>query len=375
MSRQASSLLFFLVLVSATAFGMAAPSKSKHPNSSHKPVTNQSKGQKQIAGGDGTFGTVYSLKDGFNFEVLSARYTVEPLLAQETRMALADKKLVVLDVAVKNARPSDSYYNPDAYVTLVDAQGELYPNSVADMVLASRSDKEAGWTLRPGQGLGQPERHDPLRLGLIIPAKARIVKIMVNQGRLNRNEKVLRYFIAGATEAEAGQAGDPRNVIAPLPDAVWDPADPSGATALGSGKGTAGVFLPTGAFALRLDGLGYTSEPTKDQGPPGDGKKYAVATITVKSLTPKPQTLYDFTDWPSGACTLTDSDGETNNCVGYIKAKSNERPEHDFNQGVEYTFRLVFPLNKEATAKTLTLGAGAYRTWTFPATAASGGNG
>ena len=371
MYRLAHSSALSLALLSAATLCVAAPSKAKR----HMPVPNQSKGQKQISGGDATFGTVYSMKDGFNFEVLSARYTVEPLIAHETRAASADKKLVVLDVAIKNARPSDSYFNPDAYVTLVDAQGGLYPNSVADMVLTSQSDKEAGQTLRPGQGLGQPERHDPLRLGLVIPAKARIVKIMVNQGRLNSSEKVVRYFVAGATEAEAGKTGDPKNVIAPLPDTVRDPSDPSGATALGSGKGTAGVFLPTGSFALRLDGLGYTSDPTKDQGPPADGKKYAVATITVKNLTPKPQTIYDFTDWTSGACTLTDSDGETDACVGSMMAKSNETPEHDFKQGEEYTFRVVFPLAKDATAKTLTLGAGGYRTWTFAVTAAPGGNG
>ena len=212
-------LAFSLALLSAATLCVAAPPRAKR----HAPVPNQSKGQKQIAGSDGVFGTVYSLKGGFNFEVLSARYTVEPVPAHETRTALADQKLVVLDVAIKNATSSDSYYNPDASITLVDAQGELYPNRIPDMVLASTSDREAGWTLRPGQGLGQPERHDPLRYSMVIPAKARIVKIMINQGRLNSSEKVVRYFVAGATEAEAGKAGDPRNVIAPLPNDVRDP--------------------------------------------------------------------------------------------------------------------------------------------------------
>jgi len=371
MHRQAVLLALPLALLSAATLCVAATPKAKR----HMPARNQSKGQKQIAGGDAEFGAVYSLKDGFNFEVLSARYTVEPIPAHDTRTALADKKLVVLDVAIKNAGPSDSYYNADAYITLVDAQGELYPNSIADMVLASTSDKEAGWTLRPGQGLGQPERHDLLRYSMVIPAKARIVKIMVNQGRLNSSEKVLRYFVAGATEAEAGKVGDPKNVIAPLPENVRDPSDPSGATALGSGKGTAGVFLPTGFFALRLDGLSYTSDPTRDQGAPEEGKKYAVATVTVKGLTPAPQAMPDFTGGGPSPCVLIDSDGETDKCVGFMKAKSSETPEHDFKQGEEYTFRIVFPLAKDATAKTLVLSAGGYRTWTFPVTAALEGHG
>jgi len=362
-------LFLSLALFSAATLCAAAAHKAK------RPAPPQSKGQKQIAGGDAEFGTVYSLEDGFNFEVLSARYTVEPIPAHKTRTAQTDKKLVVLDVAIKNAASSDSYYNPDAYVTLVDAQGELYPNRIEDMVLTSSSDKGAGWTLWPGQGLGQPERHDPLRYSMVIPAKARIVKIMVNQGRLNSSEKALRYFVAGATEAEAGKAGDPRNVIAPLPEDVRDPSDPSGAVALGGGKGTAGVFLPTGVFALRLDGLGYTSDPIPDKGTPEDGKKYAVATVTAKNLTARPQTMFDFTGGDDSPCALTDSDGETDKCVGFLKAKSSETPEHDFKQGEEYTFRIVFPLAKAATARTLVLGAGDSRTWTFPITAALEGPG
>ena len=352
---------------------MAAPPRTSH--SARKPAPNQSKGQKQLAGGDGAFGTVYSLKDGFNFEVLSARYTVEPLVAHESVKAGPDEKLMVLDVAVKNAGPSDNSLNPDAYLTLVDAQGGLYTSRTADMVLASRNNEDGNLNLRPGQGLGQPERHDPLRFGLVLPAKARIVKIMVNQGRLNSSEKVLRYFVAGATAAEAGKAGDPRNVISALPDNVRDPSDPAGATALDSGKGTAGVFLPSGSFALRLDSLGYTSDPILDRGVPEDGKKYAVATITVKNLTPSPQTMNDFTAGDPAPCALTDSDGETDKSMGFLKARSNEVPEHDFKQGEEYTFRVVFSLAKGATAKTILLRTGGYRTWTFPVTAAPGGNG
>ena len=371
MYRQVSLLFFSCALFSLTSLCLAAPPKAKR----HAPVPNQSKGQKQIAGGDAAFGTVYSLKDGFNFEVLSARYTVEPLIAHVSCTAEENQKLVVLDVAVKNAGPSDNSFSADAYFTLVDAQGELYTTRNTDMILASKIENEERYTLRPGQGLGQPARHDPLRLGVVVPAKARIVKIMVNQGRLNSGEKVLRYFVAGATEAEAGKAGDPRNVIAPLPDNVRDPSDPTGATALGSGKGAAGVFLPSGHFALRLDSLSYDTGALPNREAPEDGKKYAVATITVKSLIAATQTMNDFTAGDPAPCSITDSDGETDKDVAFLKAKSREKPEHDFKQGEEYTFRVVFPPAKDATAKTLLLRAEASRTWTFPITAALEGNG
>lgn len=319
------------------------------------------------------FGTVYSLKDTFNFEVVSARYTVEPLIAHDTIMAGAGEKLVVLDVAIKNAGPSENSFNSDAYFTLVDAGGELYTTRNTAMVLASRVENEQSWTLRPGQGLGQPARHDPLQVGVVIPAKARIVKVIVNRGRLNSDEKALRYFAAGATEAEAGKAGDPKNVIAPLPENVRDPSDPSGATVLGSGKGAAGVFLPSGFFAFRLDSLSYTAGKTPQRDTPEDGKKYAVATITAKSLIPDPQTMNSFTN--GDQCSLADSDGETDKEVAFMKVKSRETPEHDFKQGEEYSFRVVFPLAVGATAKTVTLGAWRGRTWTFPVTAALEGPG
>jgi len=61
--------------------------------------------------------------------------------------------------------------------------------------------------------------------------------------------------------------------------------------------------------------------------------------------------------------------------VSFLEAESNETPEHDFKPGDEYTFRVVIPLAVGATAKTLTLGMGFSRTWTFPVTAALGGSG
>lgn len=371
MCRQAPLLFLSLALFSVPTLCAAAPHKAKRPAA--RPAPPQSKGQKQIAGGDAEFGTVYSMKDTFNFEVISARYTVEPLVAHDTTLVGPDQKLVVVDVAIKNAGPSENSFNADGYFTLVDAGGELYTTHNSAMVLASRVENEENWNLRPGQGLGQPARRDPLRLGMVIPAKARIVKIIVNRGRLNSDEKALRYFVAGATEAEAGKVGDPRNVIAPLPENVRDPSDPTGSTALGSGKGVAGVFLPSAFFAFRLDSLSYTVGKTPQRDFPEDGKKYAVATITAKSLIPPSQNMNDFRDGLD-QCSLTDSDGETDKRVAFMTVKSRETPEHDFKQGEEYSFRVVFPLSVGATAKTVTLGVRG-RTWTFPVTAALEGPG
>src|SRR3569833_3811994 len=48
----------------------------------HKPATGHAvKGQGQLAGGTGQFGTIYSLNNGFNYEILSAAYSLEPIPA------------------------------------------------------------------------------------------------------------------------------------------------------------------------------------------------------------------------------------------------------------------------------------------------------
>src|SRR5207253_752830 len=115
-----------------------------------------------------------------------------------------------------------------------------------------KGDADNSFTLRPGQGLGQPELKDPLRVAFSIPMKARITKIMVNKARLGKNEEVLRYYVAGATKEEAGEPGDPKNVIAALPEGVKDPADKSGAVPLEEGKGSMGAYLTSGSFGLKL---------------------------------------------------------------------------------------------------------------------------
>jgi hypothetical protein len=48
---------------------------------------NQTKGQAQTAGGIGQFGAIYSLKGGFNFAILSAKYTLEPFTAYSSLRA------------------------------------------------------------------------------------------------------------------------------------------------------------------------------------------------------------------------------------------------------------------------------------------------
>src|SRR5437763_254947 len=86
--------------------GAAAQGQHKKPAA----PANVVKGQKQMAGGPGVFGTVYPLNDGFNFEVIKARYSVEPYNAYETEIAKSDEKFLILTVAIKNASPEDKFF-------------------------------------------------------------------------------------------------------------------------------------------------------------------------------------------------------------------------------------------------------------------------
>jgi len=352
-----------LVLAAAPARAQQKPAAKP---AAARPAPNAVKGQGQLAGSSGQFGTVYTLQNGFNFELLSAHYTLEPFVAYETQIAGTDQKLLVAEIAIKNVEKADNFWNMDGMFTLVDDKGQLYPGGA--LALQSKAADSASATLRPGQGLGQPGLNDPLRVAWVVPGKARIVKIMLNKGRLGQKEEVLRYYVAGATKAEAGEEGDPKNVIAPLPPEARDPSDKTGALAAELGKGSPGAYAPSGYFALRLDGFAFSTEPLGGNAP-DDGKKFAIATVTAKNLTEKTLSMFDVQGGDQPLYEITDSDGERAKPVLYRKAKRDDDPEHEFKKGDEYTFRVVFSLPKDATVKTLVLGTGAARRWSYDVSA------
>src|SRR3954466_2218908 len=95
-ARQGSTMRFLAIIaaLAATAFTFAQQDV---------------KGQSQLAGGTGQFGTTYSYKNGFNMAILGAHYTLDAFDAYTKILGDQDKKLVVLDLAIKNASKSDSF--------------------------------------------------------------------------------------------------------------------------------------------------------------------------------------------------------------------------------------------------------------------------
>ncbi len=322
------------------------------------------KGQGQLAGGPAQFGVTYTLKGKINFAVLAARYTLEPYSASEPLTAGTDEKLIVLDIAIKNANPNDASWNRDGFFTLVDSTGQQYVGG--NPALESLGGKYPSFTLRPGQGLGQPGLKDPLHMAWHVPATARIVKIMVNTGRLyvKPAEQVFRYYIAGATKAEAGADGNPKNIIAPLPANVADPTDKSGAVALPEGIAASGEWVPSGAFHLRLDSTSSSTDAVTGDAP-NDGTRYEVVSITAK-LVLKDRgdlTMGDVMGGDNTAYQLTDADGERYKPVKFLKAGSTDYPNQKFEYGDEIACRAVFMVPKAATFKKLVVGCGLARKW------------
>jgi len=350
-----------VTLCALTVLAAASTALPTQAQSKQSPPT---KGQGQLVGGNGRFGTIYTLKNEWNFVIYSAHYSMEPYACYMNGSAPHVKeKLLVLDVAFKNTMSSNnSLLFSNGQFTVADAAGQLY--SEFDAAQDSQGNKGPIGSLRPGQGIGQPELKDGVHLVFHVPGNVRIVKIMVNTGRkfVGLDEKVFRYYIAGATKAEAGADGDPKNVIAPLPANLADPSDKSGATALDEGTGAPGQELPSGAYHLKLNSAAATTDPVEGS-PPRDGKKYVVLNVSAKMMT---DSADKFISYISGdGWQLTDSDGDRYKADGFLKPSSKADVDHQWVKGDEYTFRVVFIVPKEAAFKKVVIGAGSGRKWAF----------
>src|SRR5579872_265504 len=283
-----------------------------------KPKTQPpTKGQAQLNGLNAQFGTIYTLQSKLNFEILNARYTLDPFPSYGHVSAQQDQKILVVGIAIKNAADTDNFLNEEGFMTAVDEKGQLYNFGSGALALASMGRKAPNTSLKPGQGLGQPALKDPLEMGVAIPIKARIVKLILNTGRLGSSDKVMRYYIAGATKEEAGEAGNPANVIAPLPPNVRDPADKSGAVGLAEGIGKIGEYGPSRDYGLRLESVAVSTDKFKGEDAPA-GKKYVVATVTVKMLVDDTGDMFSVEGANDSQYGITDADGERYRPEGFL---------------------------------------------------------
>lgn len=331
-----------------------------------KPPVNETKAQGQMQSINGQFGTIYTLSDKFNFEILSARYTMEEILDYNGTYPEAEGKLLVITFAVKNANPKEDSFAAGDLFTAVDDKGQLY-NSTTPSLKSMHGAEGGFYSLKPGQGLGQPALNDPLEASISIPAGAKIVKIFVNRGRAAKpDEKVLRYYVAGVTKAEAGDNGDPKNIIAPLPEDVRDPSDKTGAMALKEGKGVIGKVEPSRFMRFKVNTITASATEKVDGNAPADGKKFIVVSITTTTLFEKDWSNFS---WPGGGgafAEIVDADGEKYQPSGGVRKPSrDEASDRAVKAGEEYTYRIFFEVPKDVSLKTLTLAAERGRKWAY----------
>ena len=107
---------------------------------------------------------------------------MEPFASYAIIAAQTDQKVLVVDIAIKNARSGDNFFNVEGFASVFDEKGQQYNFGSGCLALKSLGVKTPNTSLKPGQGLGQSSFNDPLQMGVVLPAKARIVKIILNTG-------------------------------------------------------------------------------------------------------------------------------------------------------------------------------------------------
>lgn len=358
------ALLATLCVASVLATPVSAQTRIKTKTPA-KPPVNETRGQGQMQSVNGQFGTIYTLQDNFNFEILSSRYTMEEPLDYNGNQPGPEGKLLVIRYAVKNANPKEAGFAAGDLFTAVDDKGHLYNSNVS--TLQSRHGALQNFLrLNPGQGAGQPTLNDPLEANIVLPADARIIKIFVNRGRAGKAEKIIRYYVAGATKAEAGENGDPKNSISPLPVDVHDPSDKTGAVALKAGKGEIGKVEPSNLMRFKVNTVTASTTETLNGKTPPVGKQFVIVSVTITTLLAKG---YGNFAWPGGGgafAEIQDTDGEKYPADGGARKPSqDERTDRAVKAGEEYTYRVFFAVPKDAALKTLTFGGEKGRKWTY----------
>lgn len=295
------------------------------------------KGTQQMAGGNGLFGQTYTLVGPgdygpINFTVLSAWYSVARFSMNDGNIYApkANEKLVVIHFRVKNPNKNDFYFGSGGFFQAVDAQD----NTIQDCNECRRVDADhtVGDTIKPGQGI------DDLVTYIVVPADAKIPKLILKLGRAGTKDLVTRYAL-----------GTPPNIIHPLPAPYADPADKSGATALAQVPGTTGTTYTAGYFDFTVSSLALAPGPlgnlTAD-----DGNQFLVASLSATNRSLSKQ--YFSAIWVPILTTTDDK------LTDYHELKADHDDNFDARQvdpGETVNERIVMQVPKDATLQTLSV--------------------
>lgn len=305
------------------------------------------KAQGQVAGAEVSFGAIYTMADGWNLQLLSAQYSLEPHNDYGETMAAQDEKLLVITYAIKNSRKEDNFTNGYTFVA-VDENEKNYENGSGATRLAGTGCNEFSVNLKPGQGVGQ-DGNNRLTAAIVVPADAKIKKILVKQGRAGvAGEQVLRYSIAGP------------NAIGKLPAYL---ADATGEKAVSPAPAKPAQWVPNGYCAVRFDGLAEEPDATVNGQKAAEGKRFVSALFTARNATLKKVGLFYLDATQFENMRLRDGDGQKYSWVPESRARK-LKVDEAINTGdglepkEEIRYRLVFEIPKSVKPASLEFGGG-----------------
>ena len=327
-----------LLLASIPAF--TQPPKKKPPvKTPPKPPVVGTLGTAQAKGGDGLFGTTYTIANSggsvYNVTLVSAEYSVfrHNINDSATLIPKADEKLLILHLRAQNPNPADEYFS-GTFLTFSTVAKDDKTRDHNDYLRLTSAKEPLASTLKAGQKF--PEE---ILACCIVPANGPVPKLILNMGRKGTKEEVTRYFL-----------GKTPNTVKPLSAPYADPTDSTGATALSEIPAKTGVTYAAGYYDFQVDSAAYAPGPMGDV-EAGDGKRLLIVTVT---LTNKSWSKNYFNT--SLAATLfTDDDEKTEEYVA-LKGKRDERFEGRQVEPAEtFTQRLIFTVPKNAKGKKLKL--------------------
>jgi hypothetical protein len=316
--------------------------------SSNQNAVGDVQGTTQLAGGEGVIGKTYSLgktTSALNFTLTSLEYSLTPVTMGTTVYApKANEKLLVLHFTVQNPQKQDSsVYYGSFKITAVDAKdiNIVYSNYIA----REGTTEIYNTALKPAQKVS-------LYAAFAVPAAGQIPKLIIER---NDGSPVVRYDLRGKAK--------------PLVAPFIDPTDSSGASALPEVPAQPGTFYPGLSLGIKFEGAAFSTDKM-DGKAPADGKRYLIATFTIKNLTgatANPLSFY----YGNFKIELRDAEGDKQVFNGYlIKAARDEHADGSLKPGEEYRFRVYFTLPSDLAGKTLAISEGESRVYAFDVSSA-----
>lgn len=299
-------------------------------------------GTAQMAGGEGVLGKTYTLgkQSPLNFTLKSAEYSVARVsMGNDIYAPKADEKLLILRFTVQNPQKNEQNLSYSSFkFTAVDAKDV---NHTFDSYFAREGTNDIlSIALKPAQKI-------EVYAVWPVAAAGAIPKLIVER---ESGAPVLRY--------------DLRDKVKPLAAPIADPADSSGVSALNEVPVTAGTYYPLKYYDLKLESVAFSNDKM-DNRPPAEGKRYLVATFSLKNslgANTQPRS-YSYSNFKF---VLKDSDGEKNNFDGYLlKASRDEHANGELKSGEEYRFRVFFEVPQNTTGQTLYASEEDSRTYAF----------